>query len=32
MSAKYVHTCIRVRDIDQSLAFYSQLGFEHRGA
>jgi lactoylglutathione lyase len=31
MSAKYVHTCIRVRDIDQSLAFYSQLGFEHRG-
>ena len=31
MSAKYVHTCIRVRDIDRSLAFYSHLGFEHRG-
>jgi lactoylglutathione lyase len=26
-----VHTCIRVRDIDASLAFYGLLGFEHRG-
>jgi lactoylglutathione lyase len=31
MSAQYVHTCIRVRDIEQSLQFYSHLGFEHRG-
>jgi lactoylglutathione lyase len=31
MTAKYVHTCIRVRDIERSLAFYSHLGFEHRG-
>jgi lactoylglutathione lyase len=31
MSGRYVHTCIRVRDIDRSLAFYSHLGFEHRG-
>ncbi len=31
MSARYVHTCIRVRDIERSLAFYSHLGFEHRG-
>jgi lactoylglutathione lyase len=31
MSAKYVHTCIRVRDIERSLAFYSHLGFEPRG-
>ena len=31
MSAKYVHTCIRVRDIDESVAFYGLLGFEHRG-
>jgi lactoylglutathione lyase len=31
MSARYVHTCLRVRDIDRSLAFYSHLGFEHRG-
>ena len=31
MSAKYVHTCIRVRDLDRSLAFYSHLGFERRG-
>jgi lactoylglutathione lyase len=26
-----VHTCIRVRDIDASLAFYGLLGFEQRG-
>jgi lactoylglutathione lyase len=31
MTAQYVHTCIRVRDIERSLAFYSHLGFEHRG-
>jgi lactoylglutathione lyase len=28
---RYVHTCIRVRDIDRSLAFYELLGFELRG-
>lgn len=31
MSAKYVHTCIRSRDIDASVEFYRLLGFEHRG-
>ncbi|MFZ0043143.1 MAG: VOC family protein [Solirubrobacteraceae bacterium] len=31
MSNSYVHTCIRVRDIERSLRFYSHLGFEHRG-
>ncbi len=31
MSARYVHTCIRVRDIDNSTEFYRRLGFEHRG-
>ena len=31
MSASYVHTCIRVLDIDRSLAFYEGLGFEVRG-
>src|ERR1700750_2973709 len=31
MSATYVHTCIRVRDIDRSTEFYRRLGFEHRG-
>ncbi len=31
MTATYVHTCIRVRDIERSLRFYSHLGFEHRG-
>ncbi|MGO9823629.1 MAG: VOC family protein [Solirubrobacteraceae bacterium] len=31
MSGRYVHTCIRVRDIDRSLAFYGLLGFEPRG-
>lgn len=31
MSSRYVHTCIRVRDIDRSLAFYGLLGFEPRG-
>jgi len=27
----FVHTCIRVRDIDASLDFYRHLGFERRG-
>src|SRR6201996_6817295 len=31
MSARFVHTCIRVRDIDRSTEFYERLGFEHRG-
>ncbi len=31
MSGKYVHTCLRVRDIDKSVGFYGLLGFEHRG-
>ena len=31
MSARFVHTCIRVRDIDRSIEFYGRLGFEHRG-
>ena len=31
MSATYVHTCIRVRDIERSTEFYRRLGFEHRG-
>jgi lactoylglutathione lyase len=31
VTASFVHTCIRVRDIEASLAFYRQLGFELRG-
>jgi lactoylglutathione lyase len=31
MSAGFVHTCIRVRDIESSLEFYRRLGFENRG-
>ncbi len=31
MSASFVHTCIRVKDIDASKQFYERLGFEHRG-
>ena len=31
MSASFVHTCIRVRDIDASKEFYGRLGFEQRG-
>jgi len=31
MTARYIHTCIRVQDIERSLRFYSHLGFEHRG-
>src|ERR1700739_1302455 len=32
MSARYVHTCIRVRDIDRFTELYRRRGFEHRGA
>jgi len=28
---RYVHTCVRVRDIDASLRFYEALGYERRG-
>jgi lactoylglutathione lyase len=28
---QFVHTCVRVRDIDASLRFYESLGFERRG-
>ncbi len=31
MSARYVHTCIRVQDPDRSTEFYARLGFERRG-
>jgi lactoylglutathione lyase len=31
MSARFVHTCIRVRHIDRSTEFYGRLGFEPRG-
>ena len=31
MSAKFVHTCIRVSDIEASTEFYGRLGFELRG-
>ncbi len=31
MSARHIHTCIRVRDSDVSTAFYGHLGFEPRG-
>lgn len=31
MTARYVHTCIRARDIEKSTEFYGRLGFEHRG-
>jgi lactoylglutathione lyase len=31
MGARFVHTCIRVRKIEKSVAFYGLLGFEHRG-
>jgi lactoylglutathione lyase len=31
MSAKFVHTCIRVLDISRSANFYELLGFEPRG-
>lgn len=28
---QYVHTCIRVRDLEATRRFYGLLGFEHRG-
>ena len=31
MSLTFVHTCVRVRDIDASVRFYEALGFERRG-
>jgi lactoylglutathione lyase len=31
MAAAYAHTCVRVRDIESSVAFYRALGFEERG-
>jgi lactoylglutathione lyase len=31
MTATFVHTCIRVRDIKASTEFYARLGFEPRG-
>ena len=31
MPTAFVHTCVRVRDPDASLAFYGALGFEPRG-
>jgi lactoylglutathione lyase len=31
VSARYVHTCLRVRDPEASVRFYGALGFEPRG-
>jgi lactoylglutathione lyase len=31
MATKLVHTCVRVRDPEASVAFYELLGFERRG-
>lgn len=31
MAVAFVHTCVRVRDIDASVRFYEALGFERRG-
>jgi len=31
MPTQLVHTCVRVRDVDASTAFYRRLGFEERG-
>ncbi|MCK9247441.1 MAG: VOC family protein [Solirubrobacteraceae bacterium] len=31
MTNAFVHTCVRVLDIDASLEFYRRLGFEERG-
>ena len=28
---RFVHTCVRVLDVDRSLRFYEALGFERRG-
>ncbi|HEY7075929.1 MAG TPA: VOC family protein, partial [Solirubrobacteraceae bacterium] len=31
MATRFVHTCVRARDIDASVRFYEALGFERRG-
>ena len=31
MATRFVHTCVRVRDVDASQRFYEALGFERRG-
>jgi lactoylglutathione lyase len=31
MAKRFVHTCVRVLDIDRSTRFYAALGYEHRG-
>jgi len=31
MAKRYVHTCVRVLDVDRSIAFYEALGYERRG-
>jgi lactoylglutathione lyase len=31
VSSSFVHTCIRIRDLDASVKFYGLLGFERRG-
>ncbi|MCW3040731.1 MAG: lactoylglutathione lyase [Solirubrobacterales bacterium] len=31
MSASFMHTCVRVLDVDASVRFYEALGFERRG-
>jgi lactoylglutathione lyase len=31
VSPAFVHTCLRVRDVDASVGFYERLGFEPRG-
>lgn len=31
VASSFVHTCLRVRDIDASVEFYEALGFERRG-
>jgi lactoylglutathione lyase len=31
MPSRLVHTCVRVCDVDASVAFYRALGFEERG-
>jgi lactoylglutathione lyase len=31
VNSSFVHTCIRVRDLNASTRFYGLLGFEHRG-
>ena len=31
MATRFVHTCVRVRDIEASLRFYEALGYERRG-